>query len=56
MLESLFILIPISVLFVIVIGIAFWWAIFAGQFDDSQAAAESILADNDTENEAAAKK
>lgn len=55
MLESLFVLIPISVLFVIVIGVAFWWAIFAGQFDDSQAAAESILADNDTENEAASK-
>ncbi len=51
MLESLFILLPISVLFVIVIGAAFWWAIFAGQFEDSQEAAEAILADDDTESE-----
>lgn len=49
MIESLYVLIPISVLFVVLIGAAFWWAIFAGQFEDSQAAAESILADDDTE-------
>ncbi|HEY9571528.1 MAG TPA: cbb3-type cytochrome oxidase assembly protein CcoS [Pusillimonas sp.] len=44
---SLFLLLPISLLGVIVIGAAFWWAIFAGQFDDTNEAAQSILLDND---------
>ncbi|MGO3892090.1 MAG: cbb3-type cytochrome oxidase assembly protein CcoS [Paenalcaligenes sp.] len=48
MLESLFLLIPISLLFVILIGVAFWWAIFAGQFENSQSAGESILKDDDS--------
>lgn len=47
MLASLYILIPISLLFVLVIGAALWWAIFAGQFDDSKAAGESVLLDDD---------
>ncbi|MGG4603301.1 cbb3-type cytochrome oxidase assembly protein CcoS [Paenalcaligenes sp. Me131] len=48
MLESLFLLIPISLLFVILMGVAFWWAIFAGQFENSQSAGESILNDDDS--------
>lgn len=48
MLESLFLLIPISLLFVIMIGVALWWAIFAGQFENSQSAGESILNDDDS--------
>lgn len=49
--ESLLLLLPISILFVIAIGIAFWWATFSGQFDNTQAAAMSILLDDDnTEN------
>ncbi|NHC61798.1 cbb3-type cytochrome oxidase assembly protein CcoS [Paenalcaligenes suwonensis] len=48
MLESLFLLIPISLLFVIMIGVALWWAIFAGQFENSQSAGESILKDDDS--------
>ncbi|RTZ41026.1 cbb3-type cytochrome oxidase assembly protein CcoS [Candidimonas sp. SYP-B2681] len=48
MASSLFLLLPISLVFVIVIGVFFWWAIFAGQFDDSQAGGDSILLDNDT--------
>ena len=48
MLESLFLLIPISLLFVIMIGGALWWAIFAGQFENSQSAGESILNDDDS--------
>lgn len=43
----LLLLLPISLLFVLLIGVAFWWAIFAGQFDDADAAATSILADDD---------
>ena len=46
---SLFLLLPISLLLVILIGVAFWWAIFSGQFDDTNQAAESILHDNDTD-------
>ncbi|MBP6018173.1 MAG: cbb3-type cytochrome oxidase assembly protein CcoS [Burkholderiaceae bacterium] len=49
--ESLLLLLPISILFVIVIGVAFWWATFTGQFENAQAAAVSILLDDDnTEN------
>ncbi|MCQ9616765.1 cbb3-type cytochrome oxidase assembly protein CcoS [Paenalcaligenes niemegkensis] len=47
MLESLFILLPISLVFVFLMGVAFWWAIFAGQFDNSKSAGESILLDDD---------
>lgn len=45
--DGLFLLLPISLLFVLGIGAAFWWAIFAGQFDDTQNAARSILDDDD---------
>ncbi|MGE4124333.1 MAG: cbb3-type cytochrome oxidase assembly protein CcoS [Pusillimonas sp.] len=45
---ALYLLLPISLILVIVIGVAFWWAIFAGQFDDTDAAARSILDDDDS--------
>jgi len=45
--EILYLLLPISLVFVLGIGVAFWWAIFAGQFDDTDAAARSILNDDD---------
>lgn len=48
MMESLYLLLPLSVLFVLIIGAAFWWAIFAGQFDDMQSAANAVLADDDS--------
>ncbi|WP_397475700.1 cbb3-type cytochrome oxidase assembly protein CcoS [Pusillimonas sp.] len=44
----MYLLIAISVVFVVAIGAAFWWAIFAGQFDNSEAAGKSILHDDDT--------
>lgn len=47
MMESLYLLLPLSVLSVVGIGVAFWWAIFSGQFDDIQRAGESVLADDD---------
>ena len=46
--EAMFLLIAISVVFVVAIGAAFWWAIFAGQFDNSDAAAQSILHDDES--------
>lgn len=48
MTASLYLLLAISVLFVIVIGAAFWWAIFSGQFDDANEAAHAVLMDDDT--------
>lgn len=51
---SLFLLLPISLVLVLAIGAAFWWAIFAGQFEDTQEAANSILLDDDTSPEAMA--
>lgn len=48
MTASLYLLLPLSVVFVILIGAAFWWAIFSGQFDDIQSAAESVLQDDDS--------
>ncbi|WP_325440091.1 cbb3-type cytochrome oxidase assembly protein CcoS [Pusillimonas sp.] len=43
----MFLLIAISIVFVVAIGVAFWWAIFAGQFDNSDSAASSILNDDE---------
>ncbi|MFT0547971.1 cbb3-type cytochrome oxidase assembly protein CcoS [Allopusillimonas ginsengisoli] len=45
--SSLFLLLPISLLLVIAIGAAFWWAIFAGQFDDAGSVGDLILEDDD---------
>lgn len=45
--DALFLLLPISLLFVLVIGVAFWWAIFAGQFDDAQDAGMAIFQDDE---------
>lgn len=48
MASSLFLLLPISLAFVIAIGVFFWWAIFSGQFDDAQSGGDAILLDPDT--------
>ena len=45
--DALFLLLPVSLFFVVGIGAVFWWAIFAGQFEDTQEAATSILDDDD---------
>ncbi|MFA7667862.1 MAG: cbb3-type cytochrome oxidase assembly protein CcoS [Burkholderiaceae bacterium] len=47
MTSSLLLLIPIALVFVILIGALFWWAIFAGQFDNTNEGGESILKDDD---------
>ena len=47
MTSSLFLLLAIALVFVVLIGVFFWWAIFAGQFDDADAAGRSILQDDD---------
>ena len=45
--EILYLLIPLSVLLVFVIGAAFWWALRGGQFDDLEGPAHQILMDDD---------
>lgn len=45
--ESLYILIPISIILAFLIGCAFWWASKNGQFDDLEGPAHRILMDDD---------
>ncbi len=47
MTASLYLLLAISVVFIVVVGAAFWWAIFSGQFDDAGEAGRSVLLDDD---------
>ena len=45
--ESLYLLIPLSVVLVFLIGFIFWWSVKSGQFDDLDTPALDILEDND---------
>ncbi len=45
--ESIYLLIPISVVLVFGIAIAFWWSVRSGQFDDLEGPAFRILMDDD---------
>jgi cbb3-type cytochrome oxidase maturation protein len=46
--DVLYLLIPLSVVLVFLIGAVFWLALRSGQFDDLEGPAFRILADNDT--------
>lgn len=46
--EILYLLIPLSVLLVFVIGGAFWWALRGGQFDDLDGPGINVLMDDDS--------
>jgi cbb3-type cytochrome oxidase maturation protein len=46
--ESLYLLIPLSVLLVFVIGMLFWWSVRGGQFDDLEGPAYRVLMEEDT--------
>lgn len=50
--ESLFILIPISILLAVVIIYFFWWSGKSGQFDDLEGPAHRILMDDDSTHDA----
>jgi len=45
--ESLYLLIPLSVVLVFLIALAFWWSVRSGQFDDMEGPAYRILMDDD---------
>lgn len=45
--EIMYLLIPISVVLVFLIGIAFWWSLRSGQFDDLEGPGYRVLMDKD---------
>jgi cbb3-type cytochrome oxidase maturation protein len=45
--ESLYLLVPLSIALVFVIGWLFWRALDSGQFDDLERPAHDVLADDD---------
>ena len=45
--EILYLLIPISVALVFLIGIAFWWSLRSGQYDDLEGPGYRVLMDDD---------
>jgi cbb3-type cytochrome oxidase maturation protein len=47
--ESLYILIPLSVVLVFVIGMLFWWSLRNGQYDDLEGPAYRLLMDDKDE-------
>ncbi|MCW3478872.1 cbb3-type cytochrome oxidase assembly protein CcoS [Neisseriaceae bacterium JH1-16] len=45
--ESLYLLIPMSIVLVFFFGVLFWWSTRSGQFDDMEGPAHRILMDDD---------
>lgn len=46
--ESLYLLIPLSVVLVFVIAVVFWKSVRSGQFDDLEGPGFKVLMDDDT--------
>lgn len=44
--ETLYLLIPLSVVLVFVIGVLFWWSLRDGQYDDLEGPAYRLLMDD----------
>ncbi len=51
--ESVYLLIPVSVLLVFGIAIAFWWSVRSGQFDDLEGPGFRVLMDDNPPKPAA---
>ena len=45
--DILYLLIPLSLVLVFLIGALFWWSLRSGQFDDMEGPAHRILQDDD---------
>jgi cbb3-type cytochrome oxidase maturation protein len=45
--DVLYLLIPLSVVLVFIIGAVFWWSIRSGQFDDLEGPGYRVLMDDD---------
>ncbi len=50
--DILYLLIPLSLVLVFLIGAVFWWAVHSGQFEDLEGPAHQILMDDDSTPEA----
>jgi cbb3-type cytochrome oxidase maturation protein len=48
--ESIYLLIPVSVVLVFLIALVFWWSVRSGQFDDLEGPGFRILMDDDQLN------
>lgn len=46
--ESLYLLIPLSVVLVFLIGLVFWWSVKSGQFDDLEGPGYRVVSDDDS--------
>ena len=45
--EVMYLLVPVSVILVLLIGIVFWWSLRSGQYDDLEGPAYRVLMDKD---------
>ncbi|MEI7968451.1 MAG: cbb3-type cytochrome oxidase assembly protein CcoS [Betaproteobacteria bacterium] len=45
--DILYLLIPLSIVLVFLVGVVFWWSLKSGQFDDLEGPAHRILLDDD---------
>lgn len=45
--EIMYLLIPVSIVLVFLIGILFWWSLRSGQYDDLEGPGYRVLMDND---------
>jgi cbb3-type cytochrome oxidase maturation protein len=50
--DVLYLLIPLSIVLVFLIGALFWWSLQSGQFDDLEGPAHRILQDDDMPQDA----
>lgn len=51
--EIMYLLVPLSVVLVFVIGVVFWMSVRGGQFDDLEGPAYRVLMDDDKPDESA---
>ena len=45
--DILYLLIPLSIVLVFLVGAVFWWSLRSGQFDDLEGPAHRVLQDDD---------
>ncbi len=49
--DILYLLIPLSIVLVLLVGVVFWFALKSGQFDDLEGPALRVILDDDTPEE-----
>lgn len=49
--DILYLLVPVSVVIVFLIGLVFFWAIASGQFDELDREGEAVVEDRDSESQ-----